>query len=195
MEIIFKELDQSSHHGRNFKKEFQLEYLIHQEYLLTPSEFENYNFGSASQIFNSLNPEEYKYFSQQNVVPEKDTLITLPDDILDKLQPFEENIPVTSLEIINSLQSKEYYQELAQEEEDLLEIFDGLINPSNNNNKEKKNTEISSIEEEKDQNPSIDLLSINEEKKISKNKITKKLIKDAIKNIQKLKKWLMLNKN
>ncbi|MBW0572055.1 hypothetical protein O181_111770 [Austropuccinia psidii MF-1] len=63
IELIHKELDQSSHHGNNYEKEFQLEDLIHQEYLLSPSELENYNFGSPSQIIKSLNLEDSEYFS------------------------------------------------------------------------------------------------------------------------------------
>ncbi|MBW0503267.1 hypothetical protein O181_042982 [Austropuccinia psidii MF-1] len=109
------------------------------------------------------------------MVPQEDTFITLPDGILDKLQPLEESIPVTSLEIINNLQPKEYYQELTQEEEDFLEIYDGLINPNNKNKKEKTNNEMSLIEEENNDNSSIELLSIHEEKKIIKNEITKYL--------------------
>ncbi|MBW0588852.1 hypothetical protein O181_128567 [Austropuccinia psidii MF-1] len=108
IELSHKELDQSAHHGNNYEKEFQLENFIHQEYLLSPSELKNYNFGSSSQIYKSLNLEDPEYFSQQIVVPQEDALITLPDEIFDKLQPLEENIPVTNLEIINNLQPKEY---------------------------------------------------------------------------------------
>ncbi|MBW0500024.1 hypothetical protein O181_039739 [Austropuccinia psidii MF-1] len=178
---VHEEDFQPLNHGNNHEKEFQLEDLIHQEYLLSPSELENYNFGSPSQIIKSLNLEDSEYFSQQNIVPQEDAVITLPDEILDKLQPLEENIPVTTLEIINNLQPKDYYQELTQEEEDLLEIYDGLINPNNRNKKEKTNNEMSLIEEENNGSSSINLLFINEEKKITKNKITKKFINELYK--------------
>ena len=108
-------------------------------------------------------------------------MITLPDEILDKLQPLEENIPVTTFEIMNNLQQKDYYQELTQEEEDLLKIYDGLINPNNKNKKERTNNEMSLIEEENKDSSSINLLFINEEKKSTKNKITKKFINELYK--------------
>ncbi|MBW0471050.1 hypothetical protein O181_010765 [Austropuccinia psidii MF-1] len=108
--LIHTENVQAPNHGTNYEIEFQLEDFINQEYLLSPSELENYNFGSPSQIIESLNLEEPKYFSQKNIVPQEDTLITLPDDILDKLQTFEENIPVTSFDFIDNLHPKYYYQ-------------------------------------------------------------------------------------
>ncbi|MBW0490741.1 hypothetical protein O181_030456 [Austropuccinia psidii MF-1] len=106
------------------------------------------------QIIKSLNLEDSEYFSQQNVVPQEDALINLPDEILDKLKPLEENILITNLDIINNLQQKESSQELNREEDNLLEIYDVLINL---------------IQEEKKENYTINLLSINEEKKIPKN--------------------------
>ncbi|MBW0493913.1 hypothetical protein O181_033628 [Austropuccinia psidii MF-1] len=62
IELIHKELDQSSYNGNNYEKEFQLEDFIHQEYLLSPSELENYNFRAPSKIIKSLNLEDPEYF-------------------------------------------------------------------------------------------------------------------------------------
>ena len=55
---VHEEDFQPSNHGNNHEKEFQLEDLIDQEYLLSPSELENYNFGSPSHIIKSLNLED-----------------------------------------------------------------------------------------------------------------------------------------
>ncbi|MBW0471073.1 hypothetical protein O181_010788 [Austropuccinia psidii MF-1] len=110
------------------------------------------------------------------MVPQGDTLITLPDYTLDKIQPLEENIPVETLEIEDNIKQTEDYQELTQEEEDLLEVLNGLTNQNNNKNKENTTNESSLIQKEKDKNSSFSLLSNNGEKGTKINKITKKFI-------------------